>query len=88
MLGTREGTDVLAGGGRDLSREQRALAQEGDLLPRQAGAHAEVTAVEGAKAEGLTPEGIAASRPFCAECTEFLESSGATILTPTTAWWQ
>jgi RHS repeat-associated protein len=86
-LGTHEGTDVLAGGGRDLNPAQRALAGEGDVLARSPGAHAEVTAVKGAQGVGLTPQGIAASRPFCPDCVNFLEGTGATIMSPTTAWW-
>ena len=33
-LGTREGQTVLASGGRDLSRAQRALAQDGEMIAR------------------------------------------------------
>ncbi|NTW40946.1 MAG: RHS repeat-associated core domain-containing protein [Cellulomonadaceae bacterium] len=86
-LGTREGQTVLAGGGRDLSPLQRALVQEGEILAREPGAHAEVTAMNGARSAGLTPQGIGASRPICPACQGFLEESGATMTSPTTAWW-
>lgn len=86
-LSTRERTDVLASGGRDLSPAQRALAHKGDQLPWSPGVHAEVTAVTSARTAGLTTEGIAASRPFCNARTNFLQDAGATITSPTTAWW-
>ena len=44
VLSTEEGTDILASGGRDLSPAQRALANEGDILARSPGAHAEIWA--------------------------------------------
>ncbi|WP_156160728.1 hypothetical protein [Demequina soli] len=87
VLGTREGQTVLAGGGRDLSPLQRALVQEGEIVARAPGVHAEVTAVNGARSAGLTPQGIGVSRPICPACQGFLEESGATITSPTTAWW-
>lgn len=86
-LGTREGQTVLVGGGRDLSPAQRALAQDGEIVARSPGAHAEVTAVTGAQSAGLTPQGIGVSRPICPACQAFLEEPGATITSPTTAWW-
>lgn len=86
-LGTREGQTILSSGGRDLSPAQRALAQEGEVIARSPGAHAEVTAVNGARSAGLTPQGIGVSRPICPACQAFLEESGATITSPTTAWW-
>lgn len=87
VLSTREGADVLAGGARDLSPAQRALAGQGDVIARGPGLHAEVTAVNGARQAGLTPQGIGVSRPICAACQAFLEESGATITSPTSAWW-
>lgn len=86
-LGTREGTTVLGSGGRDLSPAQRALVGDGEIVARSPGAHAEVTAVNGARDAGLTPLGIGVSRPICPACIEFLEEAGATITSPTTAWW-
>jgi len=87
VLGTRQGRDVLAGGGRDLSPAQRALARDGDVIARGPGLHAEVTAVNGARSAGLTPQGIGVSRPICPACISFLEDAGATITSPFTAWW-
>ena len=86
-LSTRQATTVLAGGGRDLSPAQRALARAGEIVVRNPGAHAEVTAVRGAQGAGLAPQGIGVSRPICQACQAFLEESGATLTSPTTAWW-
>ena len=68
VMSTEEGTDILASGGRDLSPAQRALANEGDILARSPGAHAEITALEAADKAGLTPSEIAVSRPMCPAC--------------------
>ncbi|CAD5989846.1 RHS repeat-associated core domain-containing protein [Agreia sp. COWG] len=85
VLGTNEGTDILASGGRDLSPAQRALAQPGDLLAAQPGAHAEVTALQAASRAGLTPSQIAVSRPICTSCQLALENSGGQIQTGNTS---
>lgn len=87
VLGTREGPDVLAGGARDLSPAQRALARPGDVLGRAPGQHAEITALKAASEAGLTPRGIATTTRICPSCQAAIEESGATITGPTTAWW-
>jgi hypothetical protein len=89
MIGflSREGADVLAGGARALSPAQRALAGQGDVIASGPGLHAEETAVNGARQAGLTPQGIGVSRPICAVCQSVLEKAGATITSPTSAWW-
>lgn len=46
---------------------------------RLPGAHAEVTAVNGARGAGLTPQGISTSHRICPSCRTFLEGEGATI---------
>ena len=43
--------------------------------------------MNGARSAGLTPQGIGVSRPICPACQMFLQDSGATITSPTTAWW-
>ena len=80
VMSTRQGTDIIASGGRDLSPAQRALAQEGDVLGRLPGAHAEVTALDAATKAGLTPAQIAVSRPICGPCQAVIQSSGGEIL--------
>lgn len=79
VLSTEEGTDILASGGRDLSPAQRALANEGDILARSPGAHAEITALEAAEKAGLTPAEMAVSRPMCVDCQAAVEASGGEI---------
>ncbi len=79
VMSTEEGTDILASGGRDLSPAQRALANEGDILARSPGAHAEITALEAAEKAGLTPSEIAVSRAMCPACQAAIESSGGVI---------
>ncbi|TFD78601.1 RHS repeat-associated core domain-containing protein [Cryobacterium psychrophilum] len=87
VLSTNQGVNVLAAGGRDLSPAQRALAGVDDIVATSPRAHAEVTAVNGALNAGLTPKGLGISRPICGSCQDFLKQSGATITSPTTAWW-
>jgi hypothetical protein len=80
VMSTRQGTDIVSSGGRDLSPAQRALAQEGDVLGRLPGAHAEVTALNAATKAGLTPAQIAVSRPICGSCQAVIQGSGGEIL--------
>lgn len=82
-----KGRDVLAGGRRDLSPAQRALAGDGDVLARGPGLHAEETAVKGARSAGLTPHALGVSRPICPACRSFHEATGATITGPNSARW-
>ncbi|ADG98271.1 hypothetical protein Srot_1811 [Segniliparus rotundus DSM 44985] len=78
-MSTREGRDVLAGGGRDLNPSQRQAAGPNDVVATQPGAHAEVTAINGARAAGLTPSQIAVSRPICDNCQDAIQQSGGTV---------
>lgn len=87
VMGTRQGTDVLAGGARDLSPAQRALAGPGDVLGRLPGEHAAITALKAAGEAGLTPQGIATTTNICPACRAALEEAGATITGPRSAWW-
>jgi len=59
----------------------RALLQEGEIGVNGIG-HAEVTGVEGARALGFTPTGVAASRGICGPCADYLSGQGITPLTP------
>lgn len=65
VLATKEGKDVLAGGVRDLSPAQRALAGPDDVLGKAPGLHAETTAMKTAADEGLRPAAIGTSKDFC-----------------------
>ena len=80
VMSTREGVDIISSGGRDLSPAQRALAQDGDVLGRMPGAHAEVTSLDAATKAGLSPSQIAVSRPICAGCQIAIQNSGGQIL--------
>lgn len=80
VMSTRQGTDIIASGGRDLSPAQRALAQSGDFLGRVPGAHAEVTSLDAATKAGLTPAQIAVSRPICGPCQAVIQGTGGEIL--------
>jgi len=51
------------------------LLQEGEVHVNGIG-HAEPTGVEGARALGLTPTAVAASRPFCRTCARYLREQG------------
>jgi len=88
VMSTRQGADVLAGGGRDLSPAQRALGQGDDVLGRLPGAHAEITAMDAAGKAGLTPWQMAVSRPICPACQSAIEGSGGTVPPGGMfAWW-
>ncbi|MFI7276533.1 RHS repeat-associated core domain-containing protein [Streptomyces sp. NPDC049879] len=86
------------GGGIDLSavgaRSNLTLIQRADSLDAgelaismSNGAHAEVKLLTAAQHLGLSPGGIAASRPFCPACSQFLTNQGATLVSPRTALW-
>ncbi|MFI7342949.1 polymorphic toxin-type HINT domain-containing protein [Streptomyces sp. NPDC050085] len=86
------------GGGIDLSavgaRSNLTLIQRADSLDAgelaismSNGAHAEVKLVTAAQHLGLSPGGIAASRPFCPACSQFLTNQGATLVSPRAALW-
>jgi RHS repeat-associated protein len=87
VLDTTQGTRVLASGGRDLNPAQRATQQAGEQLANQPGAHAEVTALNHAANNGLTPSSITTSRPICSSCQNAIQQSGGTVTSPTTAQW-
>lgn len=79
-MSTREGTDLIASGKRDLTPAQRALVQPGEQLAKNPSLHAETTLIEAAKAAGLTPQQIAVTRLICPDCTTAIVESGGTIL--------
>ncbi len=79
-MSTREGTDLIASGKRDLTPAQRALVQPGEQLAKNPSLHAETTLIKAAKAAGLTPQQIAVTRLICPDCTTAIVESGGTIL--------
>jgi len=87
-LGTHEGTDVLAGGVRDLSPAQRLAVEESGGVPvKMPGKHAEVTAITRAQEMGLTPRDLGTSRDICSGCRQAIEDSGGRVTGPRTAEW-
>jgi hypothetical protein len=87
VLDTIQGTRVLAAGGKDLTPAQRALMTHGEVAARLPGAHAEVTALQHAAQNGLTPAEMAVSRTICSACKAAIEESGGQLTSPTTAIW-
>jgi len=57
------------------------LLQDGEFGV-SGGKHAEKNVVEGARSFGLTPTGVAASRPICADCAGYLGEQEIPALTP------
>jgi hypothetical protein len=70
---TKEGVRVVSSSSEKLEQSVAQLLQQGEIDVTGVG-HAEVTGVEAAIALGLTPTGVAASRPICPACAEYLRS--------------
>jgi hypothetical protein len=85
VLETKGGTRIIAGGARDLAPAQRALIGAGEVAAKLPGAHAEVTALQHATQNGLIPTELVASRAFCAECIQLIESLGGKLVGSATA---
>ncbi|MEA1677476.1 RHS repeat-associated core domain-containing protein [Nitrospirillum sp. BR 11163] len=78
---TKEGVRVISSSSKTLEQSVINLLQEGEVGVSGIG-HAEVTGVEGAQSLGLTPTGVAASRPICPSCANYLSEQGIAPLTP------
>lgn len=80
--------DIAAGGVRDLTPAQRAVAQSVDAstaaLP---GAHAEVTAIKNAQQNGQLPQFLETTTNICPDCAAFIESTGGAVTGPRSAKW-
>jgi uncharacterized protein RhaS with RHS repeats len=77
---TQEGVRVVGTSEGALRPAQRAVMQEGEVAAKAVrGTHAEVNAVNGAKAQGLTPTSVSPSRPACANCQEAMKKIGVPI---------
>ena len=81
VVETAEGPRVVGSSEPGLRSAQQDALVDGEVAARGAG-HAEVTAVNAAKEMGLTPTGVAASRPICSDCANFLKQEGVEPLTP------
>jgi hypothetical protein len=77
---TEEGVRVVSSSGKEVKPSVVELLQDGEINVRGAG-HAEITGVEAAIALGLTPTGVAASRPICGPCADYLRTRGIVPLT-------
>ena len=64
-----------------LTPAQRASMREGEIEAKGRG-HAEVTAMNAAKAQGYVPKRIAASRPICENCAQEIKANGVEALSP------
>ena len=78
---TEEGVNVVSSSETALRPAVQAMLKEGEVGATGAG-HAEVTGVNAAREMGLTPTGVAASRPVCPSCAAFLRQAGVRILSP------
>jgi hypothetical protein len=76
---TKEGVRVVSSSSKRLEDAVTELLQNGEIAGSGIG-HAEVTGVEAAIALGLTPTGVAANRPICPSCAEYLRSRGVVPL--------
>ena len=82
------GGDIAAGGVRDLTPAQRAVAEQlGATTAKLPGAHAEVTAIQNAEQQGFTPKLLETTRDICPACAAFIESVGGKLTGPRSAKW-
>jgi lipoprotein-anchoring transpeptidase ErfK/SrfK len=86
-LSTEEGTTVIGGGKVDLTPAQRAALGPGEMAAKLPGQDAEITVLQGAAENGLTPQALGVTRPICSECQAAIEQSGGTLTSSTTAAW-
>ena len=79
VIETKEGVRVVSSSERRLTPAQRAQLGANEVEGIGLG-HAEVTGVNAARAMGLTPTGVAASRPICPSCVNSLRELGIDLL--------
>lgn len=79
--------DVVAAGGRDLTRAQLAALNSGEVAAELAGAHAEMTGLHKLVEMGLSPVALGVSREICPVCRLVIEASGGVLDTPFSAVW-
>ncbi|WP_153559448.1 RHS repeat-associated core domain-containing protein [Roseimaritima sediminicola] len=78
---TAQGTRIVSSSEKRLRPAQRRLLGPNEVEGVGLG-HAEVTGVNAAGSQGLTPTGTAASRPTCPSCDEFLQQNKVAPLSP------
>jgi RHS repeat-associated protein len=80
---TKEGVRVVSSSEGSLRSAAKAALQEGEVAAQGTnGIHAEINGINTAKQMGLTPTGVAASRPICASCAAQIEQHGVAPLSP------
>jgi RHS repeat-associated protein len=82
---TKEGKRVFGGGKRDLTPAQRKSLQDGEIAAKNPSEHAEITALERTKAEGLSPQNLEVSRDICPDCASRIQEMGGKITGPKSA---
>jgi hypothetical protein len=80
IVETEEGIRIVSSSEGKVQRSVRQLLQPGEIDAAGVG-HAEITGVEAAKDLGLNPTGVAASRPICGPCADYLRDKGIAPLT-------
>lgn len=80
---TKEGIRVVSSSEKTLRPAAQAALKEGEVAAAGANkVHAEINGINAAKNMGLTPTGVAASRPICASCASQIEQHGVEPLSP------
>ncbi len=75
------GSDIISSSGkRDLTKAQKKLQRENEILAKLPGEHAEITALVEARKRGLEPKAIAVTTIICSECREVIEATGGAVL--------
>ncbi|WP_430733402.1 hypothetical protein [Ectothiorhodospira lacustris] len=86
VLSTSEGR-IVAGGARDLTPAQREVARSLGLdTAKQAGVHAEVTAIQQAQQQGAKLTAMETTRTICPSCTAFIGATGGQISGTSVVW--
>lgn len=83
MRGEKDGEiiDIVGSSSQRLTPKQRAALRPGEVEAIGPG-HAEVTALDYAKRNGITPQSVAASRPICPTCAERIREDAAQPVSP------
>lgn len=85
IVRTSDGTQIVGGGARDLTRAQISVLQESEVAAKLPGAHAEMTVLNSAHQAGLRPAEIVVTRPICPDCQIVIEVLGGRVTSPTRA---
>jgi hypothetical protein len=81
LVETEEGVRIIASSEVGLRPLTLRALEEGEIAVTGVG-HAEITGYNAARELGLTPTGIAASRPICPTCQLFFKDLPVKLLSP------